>query len=297
MKKILFYASMALLFTSCIGDDEPKTVTKMTIRTANHVVPEVGEPFIMANVLYEFEFEHNHSTAVMKVEDMALNTQTKLSFESEPVKFTLGNFTQGTIYRFEVDQINTLANGVYSRECQIEDLDCMLTTAYYAPSEMFQQSAAPLGTLVVMNYEIGDMYEVTTFPVSAFYSGRTQTQYTTKEGVAKTYSSNSALYGVNMNLATKKADIIIYDAQFAEEMPMKLTMALKNLDIELTREGYVIKGKNIVPLVGDDAIEYPRFAFDELVMVCEDDALTQVNINFTVAGQYKGSFTGSYVLH
>ena len=99
-----------------------------------------------------------------------------------------------------------------------------------------------------------------------------------------------------MNLAEKTADIVIYDAQFAEEMPMKLTMMLKGLNIEFTREGYVIKGENIVPLVGNDAIEYPQFAFNEFVFECNDEFLINANVKFTVAGQYRAEFSGKYLI-
>lgn len=299
MKKILFYASMAILFTSCLGDeDDSKFKIKETLKLANLVIPEseTEEPYVLADVKYDFELEHIHNTAIVRVEDMMLDMHTKLSFESNPVQSSSNNYTQGSVYRFSIENISTLVNGMYNAAYQIEDMNCMLTTAYYAPTEMLQQNPAPLGRLAVMSYEIGDLYDVKSFPVSAFYSGETKTYYVTKGGSEKTFSSRSALYGVNMNLAEKTADIVIYDAQFAEEMPMKLTMMLKGLNIEFTREGYVIKGENIVPLVGNDAIEYPQFAFNEFVFECNDEFLINANVKFTVAGQYRAEFSGKYLI-
>lgn len=300
IKKFLLFASVGVLFTSCLGDDDPEEFfTNMGLKSANLVIPTNGDPaFAVADVKYDFTLEHTNSTAVVSTDGLALSLQSKLSFESDPVKFVAGNYVEGQTYRFAIDKINSKVNGMYDGDYNVTDLNCLLTTAYYSPAGMNSQSSAPLGTMLVMNYEIGDKYTVKTFPISAFYSGDTTSEYTDRAtGEAKTYTSNSALYGVNIDVADATADIVIYNAHFAEPMPM-LTMMLKDLKVEYTSRGYYIKGENIVPLVMMDGeyLEVPNYAFNNFVVSCVEGDLTTASIEFMVAGMYKGSFTGSYIV-
>lgn len=101
-----------------------------------------------------------------------------------------------------------------------------------------------------------------------------------------------------MDPAKLKAKVIIYDAQFAQEMTMSIAaIVVDNLDLEFNNSGYTIKGKDIVPTMAQSGklIPMQEFIFDEFDMTTGGD-LTSTSISYKVAhGAYVGYFEGSYI--
>lgn len=107
--------------------------------------------------------------------------------------------------------------------------------------------------------------------------------------------SDVTLYAVAIDPNTNKAEVGLYNAKFAEPMP-QLTMYLRGLNVEYTAEGYKIYAseEGVVPLVGNDLIPYPDYIFNNFELVCEGEKLTDINVNFQVAGKFNGRFNGSF---
>lgn len=181
----------------------------------------------------------------------------------------------------------------------ITDFECLLTNNYYCyvreSDTNYIPDGAPLGQFLFASYKVDNIGTVHTFPRNAFYKGETTTDFT-MGGVQQTFSSGNALYQLIMDLSNREATLVIYNVQFAAQMPIQTRMEIKNLKIEPNRQtGYVIKGENLVPVCGTGAgaVEYPAFVFNNVEITTVNDKMSKLSIDFNVAGRFHGAFTGS----
>lgn len=294
MKKIFLFAVLGLAMTSCLDDDGEDVTNYVSYSTANLVIPANGEdPFVLPSVNYKCEFNYTQGNLVVSTENLQLNLQSVLSFKSDPVDYFYGNYAEGQVWKFNIDKISSILNGAYDTDYDINNLSCTLTTAYYAPQEMWTQTSLPFGTVAMLNYNIGNLYTVKTFPLKAYYSGTTTTHHPGEGGADVTFVNDAPLYGITIDAAKNKASVEFYNAKFAEAMPMSITFTLDNLDVKFTNRGYYITGENIVPVMAGTPME--RYTFDNFRLSCVDENLTKVNIEYNVAGN-KGEFAGSYIV-
>lgn len=296
-KKIFIYAVIGIVMTSCLGDDEKNDITNyVTYETANLVIPADGkeQPFALSDVEYRYDFNYTHNTITVKTDELQLSVQKELAFETEPVSYFYGVYAEGQLWKFNVVQADSKVNGTVDSDYAVKDLSCTLTTAYYAPQELWDQQAQPLGTAVLMKYNVGDKYTVKTFPVLAYYSGKTTTSYKDKNDQEVGFSTTMPLYRIEIDVDDKKADVQFYNAKFAETMPMSITFTLEDLDVEFTNRGYYIKGENVVPMMDETPME--RYVFNDFTLSCVDENLSTINVEYNVAGMYKGNFSGSYIV-
>lgn len=142
----------------------------------------------------------------------------------------------------------------------------------------------------------GKNYRVATFPNLAYYGGSTTTTYTS-DGKEQEYKAEEPMYMISVNAEAGTAEMTIYNAQFASNMPKIAAINVKGLKIQGDRShGYKISGQNIVPTVGvgSAATAMPEFTFNNIEVYPSDNDLTSVQINFTAASRFKAIFTGSY---
>lgn len=299
MKKFLYLATIGLLFASCEEDnnaDAPDNGVSVQYKVACHIASLDGSQKAMPvfNVPFNLKYEYVNNTMVIATEDLDVSLQTSLSFTSDPVPFTAGSYTEGAALKFSVPSINVLNNGRYDNTYMVKNLSATLTNIYYCPSDWRQTAQYPLGDMLIMNFQLGDQYKVRTFPLLAFYSGVTTSSFS-MQGQEQSYSSDMTLYGVAIDPNNNTAEVGIYNAKFADPMP-QLTMTLKDLMVEYTDDGYVIKAgeEGVIPLVGTDNVPYPDYVFNKFEMKCEGENLTGVNIIFQVAGRFNGKFNGAF---
>lgn len=151
----------------------------------------------------------------------------------------------------------------------------------------------------VMTYNIGSDYNVKTIPVGAFYLGKTNTTYTMgdQEG---SYSNDNMVYAVSIDYKKNPmtAQVMIYNAKFAENAPTITCITLNNLSVELKNGAYEISGENVVPSMqeGNTMTPNEKYTFNSFRMTTTNYNLSKVNINYQVAGNFYGSFQGSYLV-
>lgn len=295
IKKIFLFASIALMFASCENNDGDSQMSLRTEhRVAFHVSPEdkTKSPFFVYNVAMVFNHEYVNSTVTVSCSDLNLGVGESLSFKSEPVKFKDVASMEGFASLFEVPHISVLNNGLYNKDYDIDDMSCLHTDICYYPKSEYSKS--PISSLVMMDFEVGEKYELTSFPLLAFYSGTTQSSYS-MGGSSQSFYNDAPVYGVKINPSNSTADIVLYNAKFAEPMP-ELSMTLKGLSLVATEDGYIISAPadGIIPLVGVDEVPYPDYVFNKFVLTCQDDDLVEARISFQVAHMFNGEFIGRY---
>ena len=80
-------------------------------------------------------------------------------------------------------------------------------------------------------------------------------------------------------------------------MPAMSAIVLENLTVKATAIGYTIEGNNVVPkaIMDNALIEMKRFPFNSFMISTASTDMIKINCNYTVAGQYRGEFTGVYM--
>ncbi len=300
MKKIsliCLIAAVAVVMSSCLGDPEDKRTYSITV--SNMIIPDdVNAPVTVShNCTYNLSADYISHKLTVNTTNLSLPGMSDLSFTSNVMDCTnvssgpnfSGSFGRGSAH---------LSNGM-----DITGLNGFYTSLVYSvevTGDPFRFYVT--NPMLVMNYHAGN-YTVKTFSMNPFFRGTTITKYKARpeegeeEGREKTFSYGDATYRVNFAQDMKTANVIIYNAKFALEMPNALqAVVLKDLPVELTHSEYVIKASNVIPevLEGGVLIPYQRFVFNNFTLTTTSNDLTEVQCEYQVAGMYRGSFTGSY---
>lgn len=152
---------------------------------------------------------------------------------------------------------------------------------------------------VVMSYTVNYDYTVKTFMPDAIYSGTTH--IATAGSTEEPYTNPDIRYRVIFDTDFKKADIIFYDAKFSPMMPRSIYFVLQDLNVEFTKNGYKITGKDLIPDLyeANGLTPAPNYPFTEFEFINTSDDLTTATCNYTVQigpAQYYGDFQGYYCL-
>lgn len=221
---------------------------------------------------------------------------TTYNFTTSPTRFNSGYASDGGEMIEFKDASATVAGMPLS-------LSGMLTNRkYYTTQAVPGIKGGPLNyselPVIAFSYNVGDLYSVRTFNPEAYMGGTTQTTYEMK-GEHKTYTTDKMLYRTVIDPQTMTADLVIYNARFAEEMGRDLVaVVVKGLKVEWIPNGYSISGSNIIPeyLEGGALQPIPPFIFNSISVSTVGDRMTDFVIDYEVAEQYKGHFTGSVIL-
>lgn len=305
MKKLfLGIAAVSMLaMTSCKEEESTNTVN-YPVTTYNLVVDnESGSAASVVASTYKFNYDLNSRKVTISTE-LAMSSLSSTSFITNSISYDGGVFTLyekfSDLLNYSGEIINVKSDNAGSTGSQlaIRNLDCQLTTFVYVPESIqgIKDVSFPYGyEYALMSYDLGDKYSVRTFWPDATFKGVTNTQYPYK-GENKTFSNEDMLYRVMLDLEKKTATVVMYNAKFAQEMPNALSnIVLENLPVTIDAQGYSISATNIEPKVYGSGVAtpYPNFTFDKFEMSTVGD-LTETTISYTVAGTYKGSFSGSY---
>lgn len=289
MKKIfsLLMAS-ALLLTSCgVDKDQPNNTQKATATLPTVIIPtDASKPAeILTDANYTMVNYFSTGTWTVQVNNLKPSFSNALSFTSPQMSPTFS--TKIGL------QMSFLTPFLAQNNAVINTLSMIVSDTY----NYYVDSAAPtLGVFYFINFKVGDEYKVKTFEPNTFYAGNTVSSYTTEDGVKKSYTATKPMFNIQFSANLTKADLIIYNARFAEEMPEISRMVISGLKVEPDRMyGYRITGTGINPVVGDGAhaTEYPTFQFTDIDFHPINDNLTEAQLTFKVGDRYSATFRGS----
>lgn len=293
MKKLLFPLACALMVlgTSCDDDpDQPANTYQVKGELPTCIIPEdaTKEVTFTSTTIYSFTLYDKTGLWTAGVNNLNVPGFGTVDFTTPEIS------ASGMYNRYLAFNSPFTAKSGET----ISDFQAMLCTDYYYYNNESSLVSNPLGMLCSVTFNVPGKYSVHAFPRRAYFGGSTTTTYNGADGAEKHYTSNSMTVGIDINLDSRTATLVMYNARFAEEMPMSLSrVELKGLKVEGDREhGYELTGKNIIPLVGEGqgAVEYPMFVFNDIEFHPTNDLMTRAECEFEVAGRYKGEFSGSY---
>lgn len=288
MKKFLLGLLPAtLLMASCSNDDShPSNGVELTAELPTVVIPT------------------DQSRAAV----FAGTPSYKLTqdFVSGQVKIAVNNFTAAGFPTLSFVSPEMAASGVQTKVQMgwytqfpatsgqtLNYLSAVSTSSYYYYTGDDTTVTRPLGDLIYLSFQVDGQYTAKTFQSRCCFGGQTSTTY----GDAS-FTTDKPVYMVDADIASGTATVTIFNAQFAEKMPVLSRMVISGLTLAPDRtSGYVIKGEKLTPAVGEgsSAVPYPQFAFDEFELRPVNPDLTSALITFKVAGQYTAKVTASYV--
>lgn len=274
---------------SCVGD--PEELTTMTINVCNMVIPDdTSEPIYIDNDCnYNLKIDGVKNKLTINTSDLVLKQNgSKVSFTTDEMPVSSlsaqgmysGTFVRGNANMSNGDHLSEM-NGFYTS----------MVYYYDVIGEPFMFVVAT--PMLVMNYHTGDA-TVKTFSKNPFFKGVTTT---TINGTPGTYENDEVVYRINFSDDMKSANIVLYNARFSQQMPRPLqAVVLKDVPVNLTRDGYSISVSNVIPevLEAGELTPYPNFTFNSFDLKTISSDLTKIECEYTVAGRFKGAFTGAY---
>lgn len=166
----------------------------------------------------------------------------------------------------------------------------------------------PVPSLVI-SYNVNDAYNVRTFAWDAVYGGKTSVKAAMSP--VPMYEGEETFYRLYFHTDMKQADMIVYGAKFASQMP-PLTFVLKNLDVVYNRQGFTVQKpageEYMIPYVPEGQnqsqvlVPYPSRRISQLMFTPTSTDLTNAMLDFsvqmvnaeTVTATFNCEFTGAY---
>ena len=308
----LAFFSGLMGLTSCNLDNDPENnYQQIPYSVCNLVIPAQGESFAtQGNYILTYYF--TEGTMNVSTNDLSLGVG-KVDFVTSGMPYEVKSYTvNGNEYR----EVVNFKGGIFNQgNVTVSDLKGYTSQLFYfAPTiELPNAWEYPksFNIPLIMQYTLNQEYMVKTFMQDAIYSGTTT--LTTISPAANTFSNDGVLYRVYFKAGLNKADVIFYNAKFAENMPVTVNFVLKDLNVNYTKTGYSISstpGQNIIPqmIAKDGLTPYPTYQFTTFMLNNSSDDLTEANITYmidmirtgddgteTVMAKYNGSFSGAYV--
>lgn len=288
-------AAMLTAGTSCEKNDPESTYT-ISYPVYNLYTPlSSDQASHVSAATYQLQYDFINATIEIGATGLTWNNAT-YSFNTDATRFTDGYYDDGgevvefknakaTVAGMTVDMSGMLTNRKYYTKQTVPDIT----------GGVVNYSEIPV---IAFSYNIGDLYSVRTFNPEAYMGGTTQTVYEMK-GETKTYTNDKMLYRTIIDTQKMTADMVIYNARFAEEMPIALlAVVVKNLKVEWIPNGYRISGTDVTPLYleANQLQPIPAYTFNSVSLSTVGDRLTDFVIDYEVAGKYKGHFNGSVIL-
>ncbi len=248
------------------------------------------DPYFLSSVIFKFSQSLDDGKfTVSTVGDISLGAYDNLSFTS-PATTPTGNTTTVVIQPLPFE----------SKSGQTVKLDSRITSQYWYYNSTDGQytsnpTSVPYGTFNISKVTVNDDYVIKTFQEKCVYVGSTSVG---RNGSVD-YTTSTTFYQVEINIDTKKATVYIYNAKFADAMPIISVMRLRNLDLTASRSnGYQISGENVVPQIqeGSNWVDNEQFTFNKFILAPSSDNLSYAAISFQVANAYNATFSGTYII-
>ena len=309
MKKLLMMMAGAAIvgFSSC--NSEPEAKMNYQVPTFNYITSPTAEPVIEYG---QYQWDINQVDDKLSVSALNLKLgDTNANFTIPGIKYesALLEFDgHGNMYYSN----KTKASGSTFSGLLVSDLDFELTPLFYMPPFELQYKnnpnlnvklpdlkySVPGGSMMfytLMNYKVNGVTMVRTFWPDLVMNGETKTSVNGMEDQA--FTSDKVTYRIVLDLNAKTAVLVAYNVQFNPQMPAMKVLIVPGLTMTPTAAGYTLTGNDITPLYieGGMLMENPEFPFNT-VNFRSNERLTGGELNFTVAGRFKGNFSGKGVL-
>lgn len=303
--KLSLAAAILLPLASCNDDSNKNSYTTGVAISAYNLVTAVDDASVkpavgLSGYNVTLKHEDQKNSVQIKSGNVVLPDGGSISFTTKPmavnvstvavddenralIKFTSENPSESGA---EVSQLNGMItqSGYYPGSAEVKGYDLLFpsSTKHYS----------------ILDYVLNEKWRVRTFWRDVTFMGST---ITTGSKMPGPYTNNKFRYRIYMKTTngalTGKADVIFYNAKFAEKAP-EMTIVIRDLDVKFSNSGYTVSGTDIIPdMVSDGGELTPTrpFIFNNFTFTVVGD-LTQATASYEVAGKYNGQFQGSSIV-
>lgn len=288
----------SISFSSCnLDSDEDDNYMNNQYACCNLVVPTKGDPFA-TRANYTMSLYYTDGTISVATNNLSLGNGNK-SFTTH----TMPCDTKYYVFNGQNLDVTSFSGGFANNgEIVVQNVSGYLSSIFNVlgtndpihPEYKFVPQIP-----VIMSYNVNNAYTVKTFMADAIYTGNTR--ISTAAAPSAPFETDAIRYRVVFDYDLKKADIIFYNAKFAERMPVTINFIVEDLDVTFNNNGYVLSGRNLTPQLyeGNAWTPAPNYKFVNFEFMNTSDNLTMANATYTVEmgqAQYQGDFQGYYAL-
>ena len=300
----------SLGLTSCNLNNEPTSnYQQIPFKVCNLVMPSQGDSFATPGN-YTLTYYYYDGNMTVGTSDLSLGVGT-VSFITSAMPYNAQAYTStGQDYM----EVITFKGGIFNENgLTVNNLTGYTSQiANIPPAVEMNQPLYPttFNVPLVLQYDLNHDYKVKTFMQDATYKGKTTIR---TNSTGDTFTNDGVLYRVYFKAGLNKADVVFYNAKFAENMPVTINFVLQDLTVNYTKTGYSISipmGQTVIPqmLSKDGLTPFPSYQFSSFLLNNSSDDLTTATVDYwinsvrtaddgtaNVVERYNGTFSGSYV--
>lgn len=291
---------LGLMLSSCnLDNDDDDVSTTFTLPCANLVISNNGQESFATRATYNLTFYYMSDKMSVSTSNLTLGPGNTYNFTSLSMPFNTQQYGNKGVNTFSGGSANAPGLNINNIKGYTSTLfnEFVNGTDPENPQYKWPEKMTPL----VMSYLVNYDYTVKTFLPDAIYSGMTTVN--TVGAQSAPYVNENVRYRVIFSNDMQKATIIFYSAKFADRMPITITFALEDLDVNYLANGYEITipaGSTKVPVLYLDGAwnDAPNYLFTSFRFINTSEDLTTGTAFYTVQmGQasYNCDFTGRYV--
>ena len=236
IKKVIPFAAMALIMTSCMSDTKDSTQT-IPFTEYNLIVDnqDAAQPAQASICVYTMKNNITQGVVDIKANDVIINNQ-KLSFETDTMRiyskpFNVSNVQGGGSainYTFS-------KNGNAATGSAVTGLTGTLVWNFLSSSNnlLNPDYTLTVGQRLDLSYTLNDRYSVRTFWPTALFIGST----VASEGAAS-YSTKAGHYLADIDFEKKIARVYVYNAEFSADKDQVLPRVIRFEEIPVVFNHY-----------------------------------------------------------
>lgn len=267
------FLALSMGLTSCnLNTDEDNNYFTGNYSVVNLISPEDGAPFASkGDYLFTYYTYSENLSITTKNLNLGYNT---LNFVTAQLPYSLSIVGPQSGFVFSG---SGSANGA-----SVSNLSGYTSSYVNLPPESLTDYPFYVYSPLVMKYTVNHDYTVRTFLADAIYNGNTSV---TTQATGDVYKFDNALYRVIFHEDFKKADVIIINAKFAENMPGAITCLIKDLDVTFNKNGYSIDAPGKVIPYNYESNGWTSMdtrPFTSFHLNTSSDDLTNITVNYTV---------------
>lgn len=245
IKKVLPFAAMALVMTSCMPDAKDSTQT-IPFTEYNLIVDnqDAAQPAQASICVYNMKNNITQGVVDIKTSDVIINNQ-KLSFETDTMRiyskpFTVSNLVgSGSAINYTFSKKGSAGLG-----SSVLDLTGTLVWNLLPSSNnlLNPDYTLTVGQRLDLSYTLNDRYSVRTFWPTALFVGST----VASEG-SSSYSTKEGHYLADIDFEKKLARVYIYNAEFSADKDKSVPKVMRFEEIPLVFNHYGFSLESVSP--------------------------------------------------
>lgn len=241
----------ALMLTSCDNNDEGGNTASLQLSSTDNIILSTktadNSVEVLSGANYFISVDYDKMTCTVAVNDLQYDTQkTAISFSIPETRIAVSS--AGWVIRRQEPFTVQASNG---------------TTATISDFDMeFTMRVGNSSALAMLEFTLDGTYQISTLLTTSNFVGTT-TSTLIADPETDPFTTTNTTYSVIVNRETSKAQVRIYQAQFASNMPTNLgTMVLDNIPVTFTSQGFAAIQTQVIPQIANangTSDPYPQF--------------------------------------